>query len=96
MKTHPTFPGGQYLHWVIEKIGEIIKKNVSESSSENYSKKYIQEERVHMFIFYHLCAPDILIADEKSECVHESIPSRSDRDSQQGNAKYFHKMYMRK
>ena len=96
MKTHPTFPGGQYLHWMIEKIGEIIEKNVSESSSENHAQKYIQEEGIHMFIFYHLCVLDVLIADEKSECIHESIPGWTNRDSQKGNAKYFHKMYMRK
>jgi hypothetical protein len=45
MKTHTSLPGLEYFYRMGEIIGKIIKKYISESSTEEYSSEYIQHKR---------------------------------------------------
>jgi hypothetical protein len=90
MKRHAPMPNGNNLKGLGEIGLEIVKKDISQSGSDHETKNKIKIEILHLLsrkvdllLFYLI--PDEQIGSEKSQNIHQPIPTHPNRAQIENN-----------
>lgn len=90
METHSSLPKSKYLARIFYEIGEIIQEHISNTTSENYPKKYEIEESIDIFasifpVFLHK-----RVGNNEPKSIHESVPCWAQLDAENIPLEYIH------
>lgn len=90
MKTHSSFPYGEYLYRILKKVQRLIEYHISEPTPDENSEKNIEQKIISCFLVDFPVFFQEKTTKNKAKNIHESVPCWSDCNAKKRDFKNMH------